>query len=98
MVGVVAVRPQSAIRVGIASGWSDRRAPSASSKDCMHGGTEVSDIQRLDIRGFFRPETVQLATKRKSYRVGPNVLSWPNILTEYPNKRPQVGPTFEPTL
>jgi hypothetical protein len=36
--------------------------------------------------------------KRKSYRVGPKFLSWPNILTENPNERLQDGPTFGPTL
>jgi hypothetical protein len=35
---------------------------------------------------------------RKRYRVGPKVSSWPNILTENPYERPQVGPTFGATL
>ena len=35
---------------------------------------------------------------RKSYRVGPKVASWPNILSEIPYQRPQVGPAFQPTL
>ena len=37
-------------------------------------------------------------TERESYRVGPKVASWPNIFTEIPYERPQVGPAFGPTL
>ena len=36
--------------------------------------------------------------QRKSYRVGSKVSSWPKILTVNPYERPQVGPTFGPTL
>jgi hypothetical protein len=46
------------------------------------------------------PESIALHTAiaRKSYRVGPNVSGWPKILAENPYQRPQVGPTFGPTL
>ena len=36
--------------------------------------------------------------KRERYRCGPTVASWPKILTANPYERPQVGPTFGPTL
>ena len=37
--------------------------------------------------------------KRERYRFGPTVASWPKILTANPyRERPQVGPTFGPTL
>jgi hypothetical protein len=36
--------------------------------------------------------------ERKSCRVGPKVLRWPDIFTANTYERPQVGPAFGPTL
>jgi hypothetical protein len=38
------------------------------------------------------------APQHESYRVGPKVASWPNILSASPCQRSHVGPTFGPSL
>jgi hypothetical protein len=43
------------------------------------------------------PQAGAVIPQRKSYRVALKILSWPKILTAN-HERPQVGPTFGPTL